>query len=292
MVTQQMVTRKIRQFVAIILVGATMLVCAGCQEEMVLASPEDLEFSDGLTPDLNDSKGPANSESDSALKEESHYRDTAELSAGSIVPEEEIDFDNLSRHFVSLAVSEDIQTRINGKSYRENPDISLDELRYLKVLHYNFNHEIQVGELIVNVSLDAEFLEILTELFENEYEIQSMYLIDNYWTGDAISTDSASITANNTSAFCYREITWGGELSRHAFGRAIDINPQQNPYVDYSSGSPSWAHTNANDYIDRTTGAAHVITHEDLCYKVFTNHGFEWGGDWYPVIDYQHFEKR
>ena len=33
------------------------------------------------------------------------------------------------------------------------------------------------------------------------------------------------------------------------------------------------------------------ITHEDLCYKLFTEHGFTWGGDWENVKDYQHFEK-
>lgn len=70
-------------------------------------------------------------------------------------------------------------------------------------------------------------LNIFRELFDIEYEIQSMRLIDDYWTGDGISSDSNSIDNNNTSAFCYRLATGGQNLSNHALGRAIDINPQK-----------------------------------------------------------------
>lgn len=90
----------------------------------------------------------------------------------------------------------------------------------------------------MNADLAEDYTNIFRELFEVEYEIQSMYLIDNYWTGDGDTSDTASIEVNNTSAFCYRAVTGGTKLSNHAFGRAIDINPQQNPYVSYSSGSP------------------------------------------------------
>ena len=80
-------------------------------------------------------------------------------------------------------------------------------------------------------------------------------------------------------------------MSNHAYGIAIDLNPQQNPYVSYRTGEPVWQHENANDYIDRDAGLPHMITHEDLAYELFTQHGFEWGGDWNSPKDYQHFEK-
>ena len=181
--------------------------------------------------------------------------------------------------------------RINGRSYRDNPHIGLEELRYLKMLHYNFDGQIQVGEMIVNESIQEDVLEIFQALLREEYEIQSMYLIDDYWTGDAEDSDTESVDANNTSAFCYREITGGGNMSNHAYGLAIDLNPQQNPYVSYRTGEPVWWHENANDYIDRDAGLPHMITHEDLAYELFTQHGFEWGGDWDSPKDYQHFEK-
>lgn len=239
-------------------------------------------------------------ENDSQLKQEAQITksavadavDVKALAAGTIVSGDEVDESNFSKYFVAETISDEVLGRINGKSYYENPDIGLDELRYLKVLHYNFEHEIQVGEVIVNAELSEDFRNIFMELFREEYEIQSMYLVDNYWTGNADESDSASIDQNNTSAFCYRYATGSSKLSNHAFGRAIDINPQQNPYVSYSSGEPYWSHSNADPYIDRESGLAHVITHDDICYEIFADHGFTWGGDWENgVKDYQHFDK-
>ena len=63
------------------------------------------------------------------------------------------------------------------------------------------NDQVQVGDLIVNAQLTDDFLNAFKSLYEHEYEIQSMYLIDNYWTGDGSTSDNASIEENNTSAF-------------------------------------------------------------------------------------------
>lgn len=213
------------------------------------------------------------------------------LPAGTILQAEVVNFLQTDRYFEAYEISEAIFNIINGKSYQENPYVGLDDLRYLKVLHYNFDHELQVGELIVAKELTEDFIGIFTELFEAEYEIQSLYLVDNYWNGNPTDTDTASIDENNSSCFMYRPVTGGSKLSMHSYGRAIDINPQQNPYVSYRSGSPVWYHENANDYIDRTTGLPHVITEEDVCYQIFTKYGFEWGGAWNNIKDYQHFEK-
>lgn len=219
--------------------------------------------------------------------------DVRALPAGTLVAVEEIDREHLADYFTSDIIREgdEVYARIYGKSFVDNDDIALSDLRYIKVLHYNFDHQVQVGELIVNRELVPDFQEIFQELFEHEYEIQSMYLIDNYWTGDGASSDSASIEVNNTSAFCYRKVVGGSGLSNHALGRAIDINPQQNPYVTYKNGVAQWSHDNADDYIDRDTGLPHVITHDDLCYQLFKAHGFDWGGDWKTMKDYQHFDK-
>ena len=220
--------------------------------------------------------------------------DVRKAEPGDIVRMEELDPQALDSYFTADKILKDgkVYQRIIGKSYQKNDDISLDELRYMRVLHYNFDHEIQVGEMIVNAALVTDYKEIFLELFENEYEINSMYLIDNYWTGDGLSSDSASIDANNTSAFCYRKAAGSKNLSNHALGRAIDINPQQNPYVTFdSNGKPKWSHDNADDYIDRDSGLEHIITHDDLLFKIFDEHGFEGGGDWKSLKDYQHFEK-
>lgn len=216
------------------------------------------------------------------------------VAAGTVVTEEELDTQNMGKYFQAFEIKETGASyqRINGKSYRENPNVALSDLRYLKVLHYNFNHEQQVGEIIVNKAIAEDTLSIFKELYNAEYEIKSMHLVDDYWTGDPDTSDSASIDVNNTSAFNYRAATGSSKLSNHAYGRAIDINPQQNPYVSYGSGKARWSHENANDYIARDTGLDHVITHGDTAFKIFAAHGFIWGGDWNNPKDYQHFEKK
>lgn len=214
------------------------------------------------------------------------------LAPGDIVDRDQLDGQEDAYFMMYPIVEGDaVYERINGKSYRENDDIGLADLRYLKLLHYNFDHEIQVGELIVNADIADDVLAIFRELLDAEYEIQSMYLVDNYWTGDATETDTASIEENNSSAFNYREATGGGKLSNHALGRAIDINPQQNPYIVYRDGEWHWVHENATPYIDRTSGDPHVICAGDICYNIFAKYGFDWGGEWENPVDYQHFAR-
>lgn len=214
------------------------------------------------------------------------------LQVGQVIDEFAV-IGNEENYFRAYEITEGdrVYNRINGCSYYANHNIGLSDLRYLKLVHYNFNGEAQVGELIVNAALAEDVINIFEELFYEEYEIESMRLIDDYWTGDGDSSDYNSIEHNNTSAFCYREVTGGGDLSNHAFGRAIDINPQQNPYVSYYDGQPYWSHENASAYIDRASGEPHMVVENDVCYNIFTKYGFSWGGHWSGIKDYQHFEK-
>lgn len=214
-----------------------------------------------------------------------------DFDAGDIIADDQIDSNHLDSYFTVSVIDDSLKARIYNKSYRENDNITLDELCYLKILHYNFDHQIQVGECIVNKEISEDCMDIFTELFRNEYEIQSMYLIDEFWTGDGSSTDTASMNANNSSAFCYRTIAGTSKLSNHALGFAIDINPYQNPYITYRDGVPVYYHNDAENYADRTRAKPHMITHNDLCYQLFIQHGFTWGGDWKNSKDYQHFEK-
>lgn len=149
-----------------------------------------------------------------------------DLEPGDIIEKDKMRGDLESYFKVSeIKKGDEIYNRIINKSYRVNKYIGLEELSYIKSPHYNFDHQIQVGEIIVNKVVCDDVINIFKELFEAEYEIESIYLVDNYWTGDGTSTDTASIEVNNSSAFNFREITGGGSLSRHAYGCAIDINP-------------------------------------------------------------------
>jgi len=275
-------------------VAATFLVLsivAGCDSGYrPVPEGEGIEYIGAIASD--DPERANNGESDESLKPKVlGSSDILTLPAGTVIIEEQLDNARISDYFVSVAIPDEVFLRINGKSYIENHYITLDDLRYLKVLHYNYDHNIQVGEIIVSAELANEFAEILQKLFETEYEIYSMLLVEEFWTGDSMSTDDASMAANNTSAFSFRWIPLSGNLSRHAFGEAIDINPLQNPYVEYYGGVPYWDIPDSGPYINRLSGHDHMIDYDDDCFIIFSSYGYTWGGDWLFPKDYQHFEK-
>ena len=215
-----------------------------------------------------------------------------DIGVGTIVDKAQVDSGLLDQYFIAVEINDNIFQYIAGKSYVDNENISREQLRYVKVLHYNFSHEVQVGELIVNAGIAEDVRNIFRELYEQEYAIASMYLIENFWMEDGSSSDKNSIENNNTSAFNYRTVAGTEQLSNHALGYAIDINPLQNPCVAYNAdGSFRENYKDMERYVDRANGEPHMIGHEDACYQIFAKYGFTWGGDWTDPIDYQHFEK-
>ena len=185
-------------------------------------------------------------------------------------------------------IGTDVRARITGKSYRENSDISLDELRYVRVLYCGFDGETKVGELIVNREIAEDTVEIFYDLYQHQYPIQEISLIDKYG-----ADDERSMQANNTSAFNYRPVSGSSTLSRHAYGMAIDINPRINPYVKGTVIQPESgsAYTQRNPEKCRGKYREKMIQRGDYVYRLFREHGFTWGGDWVSLKDYQHFDK-
>lgn len=198
--------------------------------------------------------------------------------------------------FYCEPLSENLQQYITGISYPESnpqdasselPYIHYDELRYVHVMHYNFEGIPVEGELICNEAIAQDLIEIFYELYRNEYQIEKMLLIDEYG-GD----DVKSMSDNNSSCFNYRTIEGSNTLSKHALGTAIDINPLYNPYVSYrNDGSLHISPASSTDYVDRSSSFPYKIDENDLCYKLFIEHGFIWGGNWNNCKDYQHFQK-
>ena len=227
---------------------------------------------------------------------EVYLTDLSGANPGEIIDDALIDPYDIGKYFTSTMIAEgdEIFNRIIDRSFRYNDNIALSDLRYIKLLHRNYDGQTQVGELIVNAAIEADIIDIFTQFYLNGYQIYSMYLIDNFWAGDGDSSDYASIDVNNTSAFCYRTVTGSSNLSNHAYGLAIDLNPLENPYVRIDGdGYGTSAHANAQAFNNNRSSAEmpHVIDHEDLAYQLFIQHGFTWGGDWNNPKDYQHFQK-
>lgn len=188
--------------------------------------------------------------------------------------------------FYASEIPAEVFERMNGVSYVDNDDIALSDLRYLRMLYVGFDGQPHVGEMVVNAQIADTVLEIFRILYDSGYQIEKMRLIDDYG-GD----DDASCLDNNTSCFNYRVVEGSTNLSRHAYGMAIDINPFYNPYVTYEDGIENISPEGSEPYADRSADFPHKIGGEgDLCLELFEERGFTWGGDWRTLKDYQHFQ--
>lgn len=175
----------------------------------------------------------------------------------------------------------------NTLNVGEQNDISYADLRYVHIIHYDFDGNLAEGELICHNFIAEDLLEIFYDLYASEYQIEKVTLIENY-NGD----DTASMADNNTSCFNYRVVDGTKSLSRHALGLAIDINPLYNPYIRYDKkGGQTVSPVEGEAYADRTVSFPYKIDPDDLCYRLFAEHGFTWGGNWNSSKDYQHFQK-
>lgn len=213
----------------------------------------------------------------------SRYQSTAEhdkLKAGQILTQEQVE--SAGELFAVQPISDSVFQRMKGVSFGAGCTTPREELRYLRLLHRGFDGETHVGELVCHQDLAEDLLEVFRALYEAGYPIEKLRLIDDY-KGD----DEDSMADNNSSCFNFRTVAGKTELSNHATGRAVDINPLYNPYITPQGYTP----LNAGDYVDRSRDFPHKIDEEDLCYRLFTQRGFEWGGHWSHAKDYQHFQR-
>ena len=194
----------------------------------------------------------------------------------------------VDKYFYATPIHDEVFQRMQGKSFPKNSTTKRSHLRYIKVRHINKDGKTQVGEMVCHKNISADLIDIFRKLYEAHYPIERMVLIDDY---DA--DDERSMAANNTSCFNFRVVSGTTKLSKHAQGLAIDINPLYNPYVHLNNGKVEPA--NGKPYATNRTSGRNIpvpfINTNDLCYRLFIQHGFRWGGAWRTVKDYQHFEK-
>jgi len=210
-----------------------------------------------------------------------------EWQAGKTVSLEVIEaFGGVDKCFAADPIPDEVWQRMQGKTYKENPYIQRNDLRHIRALHWDYDEKIHIGEMVCNKLIADKVARILRQLFDAKYPIQRMLLPDVYG-----ADDETQMRDNNSSCFCYRAIAGTTKLSKHARGLAVDINTLYNPYYkDREDGSRFIQPATAAEYCDRTKEFPYKIDHEDLCFRLFTEAGFEWGGDWKTCKDFQHFE--
>lgn len=214
------------------------------------------------------------------------YAQLREWQAGSTVSLNTIKEYGVSKCFSQHNIDDKLFLRIKNKSYKNNCTVSRSDLRYLHLLHYTEDGKIKLGEMICHKDIANALIDIFRELFNNHYPIERMQLIDDF---DA--DDIKSMEHNNTTCFNFRVVAGSKKLSNHSMGKAVDINPLYNPYVKRrSNGTYKISPETGKAYTDRTKKFKYKIDHNDLAYKLFTKHGFRWGGNYRSLKDYQHFE--
>jgi hypothetical protein len=171
-----------------------------------------------------------------------------------------------------------------GPTWHPGCPIEPRQLRRVEVNYLGFDGQTRRGELIVHEDLAAEVVAIFEQLLQLRYPIEKVRTVENYPGAD----DELSMEDNNTSAFNCRDIPGTGRWSQHAFGRAIDLNPLLNPYIDRTG---AFQPKNAAPYLDRNRKDPGVLHAGDAAVRVFTDRGWHWGGDWRTPKDYQHFER-
>lgn len=252
---------------------------------------ENLEPDEGLATDQSvttDQNVTPDSDSEEVKVLEVHDKESLnKLPAETILDINEVEDTAMDTYFYYEEISENIFNRIKGISYGEDCTVPLDDLRYVRVLHYGFDEKTHIGELIVNKAIVKDIVEIFKELYEAKYPIERMVLVDEY-----NADDNTSMAANNTSSFNYRPVPGASHLSKHALGLAIDINPLYNPYVQFNDDKTIILPVEGTKYADRNRNNPYYIKENDVLFKAFTKRGFNWGGFWKTEPDYQHFVKK
>ncbi|MBC9715774.1 M15 family metallopeptidase [Streptomyces sp. TRM66268-LWL] len=170
---------------------------------------------------------------------------------------------------------------VTAGAWRPECPVGRTELRRLEMNHWGFDGKIHRGALVVRDDVADSLVRVFTDLFEHRFPIRRMEPIEAYG-GD----DDASMRADNTSAFnCRRQgqANAPSTKSPHANGRAVDINPMENPWRDgrCDCWQPSAAHSS------RTPGRGKILENGPV-WRAFTTEGWIWQD--ISTADYQHFD--
>jgi len=153
-------------------------------------------------------------------------------------------------------------------------------LRLLHLTYLGFDGKPHQGKLVVNARWARPVVRVFRRLYEIGFPIRRMRLPEAYG-----ANDDRMDAADDSSGFNCRTASGSTSWSEHAYGRAIDINPVQNPYIAGSHVGPPAG----RKYVNRSRHAPGMIHAGDKVVRAFHSIGWHWGGYWHYPHDYQHF---
>ncbi len=160
----------------------------------------------------------------------------------------------------------------------EVPSEVIESLEMISVEYFGLDGKLHRGQVIIHADLVADIQEIFAFSREIQFPMAKVIPISQFGWSDDIS-----MFENNSHGFDWRLATGLDWISHHGYGRAIDINPRQNPYYKNNIMLP------ANGTYDITDpGTLHANHPRVLKFKEL---GWQWGGDWRVPHDLHHFQK-
>jgi len=173
------------------------------------------------------------------------------------------------------------QKAMTPSVWRPGCPVGLRDLRVIRLRHWGFDGAVRTGAVVVHRDIASKVVTAFRRLYEARFPIRRMVPIEAY-----AGSDFASIEADNTSAFNCRAATGSRRWSEHAYGRAIDVNPIENPYVE--PGGRVY-HRASRAYVDRSRPRLGMAVEGEVLVQAFEAVGYGWGGRWSGTKDYQHF---
>ena len=169
-----------------------------------------------------------------------------------------------------------------GVSHRAGCPVAVGDLRLVGVTSWSFDGRTRRGELVVHRDVATDVVQIFRQLHAARFPLSRVVTAEQYG-----ADDDRLMAANATSAYNCRAVTGGTGFSEHASGRAIDVNPVQNPYVRDSTVEP----TAGRAYLDRGAVRPGMVVAGDAVVRAFALVSWGWGGDFRTLKDYQHFSR-
>ena len=165
-------------------------------------------------------------------------------------------------------------------SYRPGCPLGPTQLRAIRMRHWGFDGRAQTGVLVVHASVVPQIVSVFRRLYEARFPIRRMVGVEVYK-----GSDDASMAADNTSGFNCRRVGVSGSWSEHAYGKAIDVNPVENPYAHGGRVEPPAGKA----YLNRSRSRPGMAIRSGALVRAFDEAGWFWGGRWQSSKDYQHF---
>lgn len=167
-------------------------------------------------------------------------------------------------------------------AWRPGCPVGLGALRRVRVLHVGFGGRARWGVLVVHREVARDVVAVMQRAYVARFPIRRMVPIERYG-----GSDDRSVAADNTSGFNCRTVPGARRWSTHALGRAVDVNPIENPYLA-PGGS---VRARSRSYLDRTRRRPGMLVAGGAVVHAFDRIGWEWGGRWPSTKDYHHFSE-